>query len=179
MQDLGARFIGKRHVRKGNVLVHGSYLRPRRVFLYRRVQNLCQPVDGHARLAHLRDHAPEPPNRRNEHRVIKGKRNKLALCHIAVYAQNASEHHDQHHLQAARYIADRPELRERIAELHPKVRILLILRLKAFSLKLLPAKRAHHTHTREILLRDGRQNALGLVAVCKSLADLIVEQQRI
>ena len=166
-------------MRKGNVLVHGSYLRPRHVFLYRRVQNLCQPVDGHARLAHLRDDAAEPADGRNEHRVIKGKRNKLALCHIAVYAQNASEHDDQHHLQAARYIADRPELRERIAELHPEARILLILRLKAFALKFLPPERAHHTHTREILLRDRRQNALGFVAVCKSLTDFVVEQKRI
>ena len=164
---------------KYDIPVHRRRLRIRHILLRLRIQNLGEPVDRNARLAHLRDHAPEPPDGRNEHRVIKRERDKLPLRHIAADAQDTAEHDDQHHLQTARHVAHRPELRERVAELHPEIRVDLILLLKALALERFSSERAHNAHARQVFLRNRRQNALRLVAVCKALADFVVEQQRV
>ena len=49
---------------KYDIPVHGRRLRIRHILLRLRIQNLGEPVDRNARLAHLRDHAPEPPDGR-------------------------------------------------------------------------------------------------------------------
>ena len=158
---------------KYDIPVHGRRLRIRHILLRLRIQNLGEPVDRNARLAHLRNYAPEPPDGRNEHRVIKRERDKLPLRHIAADAQDTAEHDDQHHLQTARHVAHRPELRERVAELHPEIRVDLILLLKALALERFSSERAHDTHARQVFLRNRRQNALRLVAVTKAAADQV------
>ena len=149
------------------------------ILLARGVQHLRDAGDRYTHLAHLRDHAAKTADRRDAHRVIDGEGHELALCHLAAHAQKTSQHHDEHGLDAGRGVADGPEVRKRPAEPDPEGGIVLVLRFKALPLIFLPAEGAHDAHAGQILLRDGRQHALRLVAGGEALADGVMEQQRI
>ena len=179
VQHVRTRLIAERHMVEHDVPVHRGLLCVRRVLLDRRIQNFADTRNRNARLAHLRDDAAKPPHRPDDHGIVDGERHKVALGHLAAHAEQTADHHDQHCLDAGRRIANRPEIRQRLAQAHPERRIFLILLFKPLTLKIFAAKRTHHAHAGQVLLRDRREHALALVAGREPVADAVVEQHRI
>ena len=173
------RLITERNVVEDDVAVHGQLLRVRLVLFTGGVENFANTGYGDARLAHFGDHAAQTAHGRNAHGVVNGEGDELALGHFAAHAQNAADQHNKHRLDAGRRVADSPEVRKRAAQTHPERGIVLVLLFKALPLVFLAAKGAHNAHAGQVLLRDGRQHALGFVAGSVALTDGVVEQQRI
>ena len=164
---------------EGDIAVHRLFLRVGRVPLDRCIEHLGDTRDGDACLAHFGNDPAEAAHRPDDHTVINGEGDEVALRHFAAHAQKASEDHDKHRLKTARHIADCPEIRHHAAELDPEAGVFLILLLEALALELLLPERAHHAHAGQIFLCNGGEHALRLVALREAVADGVVEQDGI
>ena len=146
-----------------------------RVLLLRRAQNIAHAVKRHARLAHVRKHAAERTDRPRQGLVIADEGEKFAERHIAVHALDDAADDDDHDLQARQQRAGGPVDRQQAAEADPQAGKFLVLFAEAVRFEALAAEGTHNAHAGQVLLRAGRQVALGLVRRLKAAGDAPVE----
>ncbi len=136
-----------------------------------RRENIRDPAQRYLGFTELRDHASQRPDRRHQHIRIGDKGDIASRCEGPADAVTGAEQHDCHHHEAARQIAESPEPRKDPAELHPTVRIDIILRPKAPLLRRLLPECPHHTDAGQILLGDRGEHTFIFIALQKLLAD--------
>ena len=150
-----------------------------RAFFRLRAQNIEQTVDGNARLAHLRQRAPQRADGPRQLARVADERQVGAQRDFALHAELHADGDHAEDLRHAHHVAQRPEHRHHVAELHPDIGVIVVLPLKFFQLVALAAKGAHHAHAGDVLLHRAGELALRLVRLLIALRNALVEDQRI
>ena len=171
----GRLAVAERHMVKDDVTRRAVRRGLGRVLLLRRAQDIAHAVKRHARLAHVRKHAAERAHRPRQGLVIADEGEKFAERHIAVHAFDDAADDDDHDLQARQQRAGGPVDREQAAEANPQAGKFLVLFAEAVRFEALAAEGTHNAHAGQVLLRAGRQVALGLVRRLKAAGDAPVE----
>ena len=146
---------------------------------FRRLHDVADAVQRDAGLAHLRNHPAEHAHRPGHHGAVRQKRDIRPCMHGSADAEHRAEDHRQQNLQPGKHVARTPESGQRLCKLHPKAGVVAVLLFKTVALVALTPEGPHHAHAGQVLLRQGREHALVLVAGQKSFADLFVEMQGI
>ena len=144
--------IGEAHVLKADIAGEVRRCRRFRAFFRLRAQDIEQTVDGNARLAHLRQRAPQRADRPRQLARVADERQVGAQRDFALHAELYADGDHAEDLRHAHHVAQRPEHRHHVAELHPDIGVIVVLPLKFFQLVAFAAKGAHHAHAGDVLL---------------------------
>ena len=179
LQDFLGFVVTERNIPEDNVPIHGRGLGIGGVFFRLCSQNFQQTAHGNPGLAQLAENSSKVTDGPHQHGIIGHKCQKLAVGQIARSGLKTAGHHNDHDLKTGKEITDAPVQPQQMAQPYPHIGELVVFLFKPVDFKPFPAKRTHHPHASEILLRNGGQFTLCFIGFLKPMANPIEKQCRV
>ena len=139
---------------KADVPVHGRPQRSLRLSLLFRVHDIKYSLYGDPCFTHLRDHTAKGSDRPYQQTVIGHKSNELSRSYSASYTEHCSHDIYDQILQSRHNIPGDPVEGQYAHQADPESCVIIVLLLKSLPLEALSSKRADHSDTCQILLRN-------------------------
>ena len=162
-----------------DVAMHVGFACAGSVLLFLGIHDVGEPLQRHAGLGHLRQHAAESSDREAQHAIVGDEGDVFSRGHAAFDRKHSPEACHQQDLQAAEDVLDGEEAAHDVRHVHPKIRVDLIGLLEALALSGVCREGPHDAHARQVFLYGGGDFALLLVALHKPFFHLFAEEDGI